>query len=324
MGGGLRRGGLAASGGPGVDVIDAAPGADVDALYFDATRGVRVSTDGHANDGMPGERDDVGRRVRTISAGARDDVLDARRARGPVTMYGWAGNDRLYASPGGGGLQGGPGDDVLRGGPGRDRLGGEDGDDRLFGGGGDDVLSGDAGRNVATGGSAHDSYFISSDARDVIHAGDSDRDRVDCTMLPRLLEVDPGDRLTGCAFPVAVVDTPRLDRRRRLHLVFACPRLAPGGCRVTVRLIDTSPHPLADARFSIAAGRRVSRAIHLDHAPRNGLLTAILVNHRARPPASRRTTVASFQLGADCPAGHDGEAACPPPSPVPRSSTPPP
>jgi hypothetical protein len=323
MGGGLRRGGLAASGGPGADVIDAAPGADVDALYFDATRGVRVSTDGHANDGAPGERDDVGRRVRTISAGARDDVLDARRARGPVTMYGWAGNDRLYASPAGGGLQGGPGDDILRGGPGRDHLGGEDGDDRLFGGGGDDILSGNAGRNVATGGGAHDSYFISSEARDVIHAGDGDRDQVDCTMLPRRLEVDPVDRLTGCAFPVAVVDRPRLDRRR-LHLTLACPRLAPGGCRVGVRLIDTSPHPLADARFTIAAGHRARRAIHLHHLPRNQLLTAIIVNHRARPPASQRTTVASFQLGDDCPAGHDGEAVCPPPSPPPRSSTPPP
>lgn len=324
MRGGLRRGGLSASGGPGADVIEAARRADVSAGYFGGAEGVRVSTDGHANDGAPGEGDDVGRGVRTISVGARDDVVDARHARGPVTIYGGSGDDRLYASPAGGGLQGGPGDDVLRGGPGLDRLGGEDGDDRLFGGGGDDVLSGDTGRNVATGGSGRDSYFISSEARDVIHARDGDRDRIDCTELPRRLGVDPGDRLTGCAFPVAVVDTPRLDRRRRLHLVFACPRLAPGGCRVAVRLIDTSPHPLADARFSIAAGRRVSRAIHLDHAPRNGLLTAIVVNHRARPPASRRTTVASFQLGDDCPAGHDGEAGCPPPSPPPRSSTPPP
>ena len=282
-----------------------------------------MSTDGHANDGAPGEGDDVGRSVRTISVGARDDVVDARHARGPVTIYGGAGDDRLYASPAGGGLEGGPGDDVLRGGPGRDHLGGEDGDDRLFGGGGDDVLSGNTGRNVATGGSGHDSYFITSEARDVIHARDGDRDRVDCTKLPRRLGVDPGDRLTGCAFPVAVVDTPRLGRRR-LHLTLACPRLAPGGCRVSVRLIDTSPHPLADARFTIAAGHRARRAIHLHHLPRNQLLTAIIVNHRAQPPASQRTTVASFQLGDDCPAGHDGEAVCPPPSPPPRSSTPPP
>jgi hypothetical protein len=118
-------------------------------------------------------------------------------------------------------------------------------------------------------------------------------------MLPRRLEVDSADRLNGCAFPVTVVDTPSLDRGRRLHLTLACPPLAPGGCHGTVRLIDTSPHPLADARFTIAPGARVRRAIHLGHSPRNLLFTAIVVNHRARPPASSRATVASFQLRDD-------------------------
>jgi hypothetical protein len=299
LGGGRRRGGLQVAGGPGADAIDAGPSADVGAEYLAAAEGVRVSTDGRADDGAPGERDDVGRAVRTIAGGAHDDVLDARHARARVTLRGNAGGDRLYAAPAGGGLEGATGDDILRGGPGRDLIGGDEGDDRLVGGAGDDVLSDGPGRNIATGGSGHDAYYVASDARDVIHAGDGARDTVDCALLPRRLEVDRADRLTHCAFPVAVVDEPRLDGRRRLHVALACPRLAPGGCRVTVRLIDTSPQPLAITRLSIAAGATARRAIPLGHRPRNLLFTAIVVNRRARSPASARTTVTSFQLGAD-------------------------
>jgi hemolysin type calcium-binding protein len=296
LGGGVRRGGLTVTGGSGADAIEARHHADVDALYFDKTRGVTVTLDGRANDGTPGEHDNVARGVRRLSGSNQDDLLDARAARGTVTLDGSIGDDQLLASPAGGGLEGQQGDDVLRGGPGRDTLSGADGDDELSGGAGDDVLSGDAGRNVVTGGRGHDDYFVSSDARDVIHAGDGARDRVDCTQVPRRLAVDPRDRLTQCAFAVPVVGTPSLDRRGRLHLALACPRLAPGGCRVALRLIDTSPRPLADARISIPAGRTARRAIHLSHRPRNLLLTAIVVNHRARPPASQRTTATGFQL----------------------------
>ena len=297
LGGGLRRGGLSVFGGAGADAIDAGHHADVDALYFDKGRGVRVTLDGRANDGTPGEHDNVARRVRRVAGSSHDDVLDARAARGKVTLDGSFGDDRLFASPAGGGLEGQQGDDVLRGGPGPDGLSGADGDDRLSGGAGDDVLGGDAGRNVLTGGRGHDSYFVSSATLDVIRAEDGARDRVDCTQqLPRRLVVDRRDRLTGCAFPATVEGTPTLDRRRRLHITLACPSLAPGGCRVALRLIDTSPRPLASARIAIAAGRTATRAIRLTHTPRNLLLTAIAVNHRAQAPASERTTAEGFQL----------------------------
>jgi RTX calcium-binding nonapeptide repeat (4 copies) len=299
LGGGLRRGGLSVFGGTGADTIDAGRHADVDALYFDEPRGVRVTPDGRANDGTPGEHDNVARGVRRVSGSNHDDVLDARGARGRVGLDGSSGDDLLFASPAGGGLEGQQGDDVLRGGPGPDSLGGADGDDRLFGGAGDDVLGGDAGRNVLTGGRGHDTYFVYSDTLDVIHAGDGARDSVDCMQqLPRRLQVDRRDRLTQCAFPVTVEGTPALDRRGRVHITLACPRLAPGGCRVALRLIDTSPAPLANARISIPAGGTARRAIKLSHTPRNLLLTAIAVNHRARPPASQRTTAEGFQLAS--------------------------
>jgi RTX calcium-binding nonapeptide repeat (4 copies) len=297
LGGGLRRGGLTVTGGPGADVIEAGHHADVDALYFDKARGVKVTLDGRGNDGTPGEHDNVARGVRRVSGGSHDDVLDARKAHVTVTLDGSFGDDRLLAAPAGGGLEGQQGDDVLRGGPGRDLMSGADGDDRLFGGAGDDVLSGDRGRNVVTGGRGHDSYYVESDTLDVIHAGGGGQDRVDCTQnLPRRLAVDRRDRLTECAFPVTVEGTPTLDRGGRLHIALACPRLAPGGCRAALRLIDTSPTPLATARLFVPAGRTASRAIHLSHTPRDLLLTAIVVNHRARPPSSQRTTAEGFQL----------------------------
>jgi hypothetical protein len=214
-----------------------------------------------------------------------------------VTLDGSFGDDRLFAASAGSGLEGQQGDDVLRGGPGPDGLSGADGDDVLLGGAGDDVLDGNAGRNVLTGGRGHDSYYVFSDTLDVIHAQDGARDSVDCTQqLPRRLEVDRRDRLSQCAFPVSVFGTPILDRRGRLHIALACPRLAPGGCRAALRLIDTSPTPLATARLFVPAGGTASRAIHLSHMPRNLLLTAIVVNHRARPPSSQRTTAEGFQL----------------------------
>jgi hypothetical protein len=73
--------------------------------------------------------------------------------------------------------------------------------------------------------------------------------------------------------------------------------------------------PAAPAPTSCAAGRasppaRSARNRGLGHPP-------------CGPPDSARTMVRTFRLGDDCPAGHDGEAVCPPPSPPPKSSTPP-
>jgi hypothetical protein len=306
MGGGLRRGGLSVSGGEGADTISSAGRADVSALYFGAPAGVRVRFDDRPNDGVPGEDDNVRSGVRTLYGSAHADLLDAGGVRHAVTIYGEAG------------------DDVVRGGLGRDGLGGDGGDDRLFGAAGDDALSGGAGRNVVAGGRGHDRYFVDSDARDVIRARGGGADDVFCEKLPRVLEADARDRLTRCAFPIEVLEPPRLDRRRRLHLALACPALAPGGCRATLRLIDTRPAPLAETRVKIGAGRHTRLSIRLGHRPRNLLLTAIFANHRARPPDSVRTTVAAFALCPHQPADGPGimDAPCPPPSPAARSSTP--
>ena len=288
---------LQVEGGPGPDAVSAAARTDVSVDYFDKVVGVRVTLDGRADDGAPGEGDDIGRGVRSVWGTNSRDVLDARGARGIVDLYGNDGDDRLYASSAGGHLYGSAGADILRGGPGPDLISGEWDDDVLTGAGGDDVLDAGTGRNTVGGGPGHDRYTVRGNGHDVIHARDGARDDIVCAVLPRRLDVDAVDRLTTCAFPVvAEPDPPRLLAHRRLRLLLTCPQPVPGGCRGTVRLTDTAPQPLGRARFAIAAGGRIHLTVRLHHRPRDGLVTAVVISHRALPPDSARTTVRTWRL----------------------------
>jgi len=289
-------GGLSVQGGPGADVFRASRRASVQVGYFESATAVHVTTDGRANDGAPGEHDDVSPLVRTINGSAHGDVLDARGARTRVSIYGDGGDDRVFASPAGGLLEGGGGGDVLHGGKGRDFLIGDPGDDELLGGGGDDGLSGGAGHDLLVGGPGRDSFDIDNGAGDTVHARDGVREHITCVWLPHSLRVDRFDRLTGCAVAVSVSAASHIDAHGRLELTLRCPWLAPGGCRGSVQLIDSHPQPLGRARFSIPAGGVRRRSIHLSHRPHDLLVAAIVVNRRARPPASQRTTMSRFQL----------------------------
>jgi Ca2+-binding RTX toxin-like protein len=133
-------------GGPGADrlnvwgEVDGEAGADVmDAqtvAYDGRTAGVQVTLDGVANDGEPGEGDDVRSTAGFIRGGEGADQLTAGPAHAAaVSLTGNGGADRLL---------GGSAADFLVGGPGDDRLDGSAGDDRLDGGaGGDEVRGGD-------------------------------------------------------------------------------------------------------------------------------------------------------------------------------------
>src|SRR5215211_175356 len=120
------------TGGPGADRMDATGAMTATVSYFDHAEGVTVRLNGLADDGAPGEGDNV---------------------LGAVTgMRGGAGNDRLEAGASGSGLFGEGGADVLVGSPERDTLDGGDGDDQLFAGDGDDYMGGRAGADVLSGG----------------------------------------------------------------------------------------------------------------------------------------------------------------------------
>src|SRR4051794_1655761 len=92
-------------GGPGDDVIDGGPGADdtargrgIAAVTYAGRPAVVVTIDDLANDGPPGEHDNV-----------QTDIED---------VYGGDGADALSGSAGANTLEGGPGDDLLSGGGG--------------------------------------------------------------------------------------------------------------------------------------------------------------------------------------------------------------
>lgn len=100
----------------GNDDLDGGPGADVfvggdgtDAVSYSGAAGVSVTLDGVADDGLPGEGDNVGR-----------DVED---------IFGTDGDDKLSGSRGSNTIDGGAGDDIIDGGGGSDELYGGDGDD---------------------------------------------------------------------------------------------------------------------------------------------------------------------------------------------------
>jgi Ca2+-binding RTX toxin-like protein len=124
------------TGGPGADRFEASGTQAASVLYDDHTDGVSVRLNGLADDGAPGEGDNV---------------------LGAVTgMRGGSGNDSLVAGPAGSGLFGAGGDDALVGSPERDSLSGGDGDDELSAGDGTDYLDGGAGADLLSGGAGLD------------------------------------------------------------------------------------------------------------------------------------------------------------------------
>jgi Ca2+-binding RTX toxin-like protein len=121
-------------GGPGADDLHGGGGADDEAYYTeperDQTQGVRVTLDDVANDGSPGEHDNVHSDVEWVQGTTQgDDTLVGND--GPNFLIGNGGNDVLRGGGGNDALFGGPGNDTLDGGPGKDALLGDEGDDTL-------------------------------------------------------------------------------------------------------------------------------------------------------------------------------------------------
>jgi hypothetical protein len=292
-------------GGPGDDVIevgsgrlDGGTGADVlhvsnpqaasEVTYATRTVGVSVTEDGVANDGEPGERDDVGSGIESVQGGAGDDVLVAGIE--PHDLDGNAGNDRLVGGPRDDDLIGDLGDDVL--------LGGE-GDDRLDGGGGpDQISSGTGDRNVLTGGSGFD-QIGSAGAHDVIRTRDGERDHVGCgtsSSSRQRFEVDPFDSVSSCATDLRVRNGQRLhlDRRGRVAIAGHCPADR-GTCVGSVRLLRCRRFAVTIGRayFRVAEGRTRRVRVRITPSARRSVARqrrvcaiATVRSRRTRPPSS--------------------------------------
>jgi serralysin len=129
------------SGTAAADVLLGGPGTDR-VTYQGYKKPVAVSLDGLANDGIAGERDNVGTDVEDIEGGD--------------------GNDRLAGNAGANVIDGFGGDDVILGGGGNDELLGSYGRNKLYGEAGNDALytSSSSGKNTVDGGANQDKCYV--------------------------------------------------------------------------------------------------------------------------------------------------------------------
>jgi Ca2+-binding RTX toxin-like protein len=170
-------------GGPGDDDLEGIPGDALDSphgagsdrytgggggdsvVYTNRTEDLSLSIDGVANDGAPGEGDNIGTDISAV--------------------YGGNGSDTITGSPHRDVLVGDTGNDTINGEDGDDALYGSNGSDRLDGAAGQDYLEGDDGDDTLDGGPDADTFYGESpldfgSGRDRILARDGVAEQIDC------------------------------------------------------------------------------------------------------------------------------------------------
>jgi Ca2+-binding RTX toxin-like protein len=168
-------------GGPGLDTIDG----DWSDDSYENQRDLSVTLGGGADDGRPGEGDDV-QGVEKIITGAGSRMVGTDAAE----------HLELFQSGKRGDLEGAGGDDVLRGGDAADRLVGGAGADDLDGGFGDDTIAGGPGPDTITGDGGGDCgplWCKIPSGNDTIDARDGTRDSVTCGVGEDSVNADPAD-----------------------------------------------------------------------------------------------------------------------------------
>jgi len=183
---------------PGADVIDGGPGYD----YFEGWSQpeklqrqptVTLTLDGAANDGRPGENDNVTNvedfQMYVVGSftgtdGPEKFVIYNPGNTGPSTLNGRGGDDELV---------GNDFDDSVDGGAGNDHVEGGLGNDTVTGGLSRDVIYGDAT-------ASHCTYYSCKIpfGNDVINARDGEPDTIDCGIGEDKAVVDAVDTVTGC------------------------------------------------------------------------------------------------------------------------------
>ena len=178
------------------DVLDGGDGVDTVegdwSKNLDEKERLNVTLAGGADDGRPGENDDLRsvEKVVTNSAGnysgseAADDI-DINQVTEASTVNGNGGDDRLDLSDA---------DDTIDGGAGADRIEGGYGNDTITGGPGADALYGDEPQ-----GECSYIYCKPPSGNDTINARDGEADTVDCGVGPGdVANVDAIDNVQGC------------------------------------------------------------------------------------------------------------------------------
>lgn len=188
-------------GGLGPDAFSGGPGAD-DVIHYDDdvhAAGITVTLDGIADDGLPGEGDNV-------RAGDAETIVGTR---GPDTFVAGATPSAIEGAGGDDKVTGGPADEVLSGDCGylpckdSDEDGGalgnpgDEGDDVVNGEAGDDKIYGSDGNDKLTGGKGKD-RIIGAKGSDKLRAADGKKDYVDCGNATDRATVDAVDTVKAC------------------------------------------------------------------------------------------------------------------------------
>ncbi len=185
---------------PGADLVDGGPGIDTMKEYVEYGTDIHppadVSLDGVANDGRPGENDDV-RSIERMTAyvsgtfvGSDADEewqIWSNMNSGASTVIAGGGNDKITGEDAIENIDGGPGNDVLEGGLNADTITGGPGQDRIFG---DDT---DTSR--CRGAYVENCILYGNDT---IHVRDGEVDTVDCGVGQDRVVADAIDVLTNC------------------------------------------------------------------------------------------------------------------------------
>jgi Ca2+-binding RTX toxin-like protein len=146
-------------------------GAANDSVSYEArTDPLTITVDGVADDGAPGENDDIRLDVEVVQGSEADDAISGND--GPNVLIGGGGDDVI---------RGGGGDDDIGGAEGSDLVLGNEGADRVAGGGEDDVVHGGPGHDELYGEWGEGCGFrLCVGGADQIMADDGEQDYVEC------------------------------------------------------------------------------------------------------------------------------------------------
>jgi Ca2+-binding RTX toxin-like protein len=250
------------------DLVDGGPGIDTFkddwvSRYDGSAPDVNLTLAGGADDGRPGEGDDIqGIENVVISQGGAltgtdaPERLKAYQTVTAVSMSGGGGNDILEAGGGPDTVDGGAGDDMLDAGYGDDTITGGPGRDRIFA----DLAGGDCGPLWCT-----DPY-----GNDTVYARDGEVDQIDCGAGEDIVHADSAD--------VVGADCETVDRGTTAK---------PGAhtCRVP-RVIGLNA--AAARRKVVRAGCRARVSGHGGHVRRQSVRAGLVV---------RRSTIVRLTLG---------------------------
>jgi Ca2+-binding RTX toxin-like protein len=255
---------------PSADVVDGGPGTDTldgdySSRFASIASPVAITLAGGADDGRPGEGDDL-RSIERIVLGVGGRVAGTDGADELLLRQVGAPSE----------LTGGGGDDHLRGGDGADRIDGGSGADRIEGGYGDDTIVAGPGRDIvdadASGGDCGPLWCKLPYGNDTIDVRDGEVDSVTCgagtdrvtadtvdTVAPDCEQVDRASGPSG-----SVAGTVAAPGKVRL-IVAAWPRIATALTRgLTLRLTGVAAAKITltarlDGKTVATGSARVSR-----------------------------------------------------------------